>query len=164
MTYNVFSGTLNPTQSINQSMLHRYPSMRSSSASRTWNATMRSSPTCWMVRPSWTFWRMRFVGFHLCLVLAPIEIISSNFKSCIQCFDAVGWFIVWTVAGLTGSIHNGSQNSSVSGFDIIWIHIKRKPICMALVISCSSLGAQVWHVLTRDYTATHTFIHNWNVP
>jgi len=31
----------------------------------------------------------------------------------------------------------------------------------------SSLGAQVWHVITRDHTvlcATHTFIHKWNEP
>jgi len=34
-------------------------------------------------------------------------------------------------------------------------------------MSHSSLGAQVWHVLTRDHTvlpATHTFIHKWNEP
>ena len=33
-------------------------------------------------------------------------------------------------------------------------------------MSYSSLGAQVWHVLTRDRTVllaiTHTFIHKWN--
>jgi len=31
----------------------------------------------------------------------------------------------------------------------------------------SSLGAQVWHVSTRDHTAlpaTHMFIHKWNEP
>ena len=34
-------------------------------------------------------------------------------------------------------------------------------------MSYSSLGAQVWHVLTRDHTvllATHTFIHKWKQP
>jgi len=32
-------------------------------------------------------------------------------------------------------------------------------------MSYSSVGAQVWHVLTRDHTvlpATDTFIHRWN--
>ena len=39
--------------------------------------------------------------------------------------------------------------------------------CMELIMSYSSLGAHVWHVLTRDHAvlpATDTFIHNWNEP
>ena len=35
------------------------------------------------------------------------------------------------------------------------------------LMNYSSLGAQVWHVITRDHTvlcATHTFIHKWNEP
>jgi len=38
-------------------------------------------------------------------------------------------------------------------------------LCIALIMSYSSLGAQVWHVLTRDHTVlplTHTFIHKWD--
>jgi len=45
--------------------------------------------------------------------------------------------------------------------------LSRKTICIALIISYLSLGAQVWHVLRRDHTvlpATHTFIHKWNEP
>jgi len=47
------------------------------------------------------------------------------------------------------------------------LHYKRKPICTVLIMSYSSPGAQVWHVLTRDHTvlpATHAFIHKWNEP
>jgi len=48
------------------------------------------------------------------------------------------------------------------------INIKTKEAyCTALIMGYSSLGAQVWHVLTRDHTvlpATYTFIHKWNEP
>ena len=34
-------------------------------------------------------------------------------------------------------------------------------------MSCSSLGTQVWHMLTRNHTVlpdTHMFINKWNEP
>jgi len=40
-------------------------------------------------------------------------------------------------------------------------------MCVVLIMSYSSLGDQVWHVLTRDHTvlpATHTFIHKCYEP
>jgi len=46
-------------------------------------------------------------------------------------------------------------------------YCKGSLICIVLIMSYSSLGAQVWHVLTRDHTvlpATHTFVDKWNEP
>ena len=47
------------------------------------------------------------------------------------------------------------------------IKIKETYLNIMLIMSYSSLGAEVWHVLTRNHTvvpATHTFIHKWNEP
>jgi len=39
-----------------------------------------------------------------------------------------------------------------------------KPIFISLIMSYSSLGTRLWHMLTRDHTQSHTFIHKWNEP
>ena len=71
-----------------------------------------------------------------------------------------------------GSSLDGTSLSQVINVSLnvepsYYLTVKRKPICIALITSYPSLGAQLWHVLTRDHTvlpATHTFIHKWNEP